>query len=218
MSVDAFPGIPARRAGPGRSASHRQRGSWPPGAGTCSWRHLQAALPGCLLLLAACQAPGRTAATTAGSPLPGGTYFGTTAVPEDARTARARVGTTLMVNKIVRDFSVAYDRQGMTGVIAAIDQCYVTAISPLRMPQDVRDCLVLDMMAFRIDHTVSGSGPPGGPQQMAYFQKAAAARRWDRYAPLGNLARGEEAASFMTNGSELVLQEYNRRRAAPRVS
>ncbi|MHB0670180.1 hypothetical protein [Roseomonas mucosa] len=209
MSVAASPQTSARRAGSGRQASLSQHGLW---------LRLPAALPCCLLLLAACQAPGRRVSPSAGSPLLGDTFIGMAAVPEDVRTARVRVGVTIMVNNIIRDFTAAYDRQGMPGVIAAIDQCYVTAISPLRTPQDVRDCLGLDMMAFRIDYAVSGSGPPGGPQQLPYFRKAAAARRWDRYAPLGNLARGEEAASFMTNASELILQEYNRRRAAPRVS
>ena len=210
MSVATSPQTSwAKRMGSGRRASLGQPGLW---------LRLPAALSCCLLLLAACQAPGRTVSPSAGSPLLSDTSIGMAAVPEDARTARARVGVTMMVNNTIRDFTAAYDRQGMSGVIAAIDQCYVTAISPLRTPQDVRDCLVLDMVAFRIDNAASGNGPPGGPQQMPYFRKAAAARRWDRYAPLGNLARGEEAVGFMTNASELVLQEYNRRRAAPRVS
>ena len=105
----------------------------------------------------------------------------------------------------------------MPGVIASIDQWYLEAIAPTQTPKNVRRCLVLDMVAFRIDQSMSG-GLAGGPQQALYFQRAEAGRRWDRYALLGNLSRGEDTGSFMANGSEVVLQEYYRRRGQVRTS
>ena len=122
-----------------------------------------------------------------------------------------------MIDFVVDRYTFASDRQGMAGVIAAIDECYLSAIAPGKRPQDVRNCLVLDMLAFRIDQQVSG-GPPGNDRQLPFFQRARAAQRWERYAPLGNLRPGEDAASFMMNGSEASLFELERRRRAPRMS
>ncbi len=122
---------------------------------------------------------------------------------------------TAMINAVLYRYTIAWDRQGMSGVVDAITDCYRSAIMPGSEPQDVRNCLVLDMMAFRIDHQVSG-GPPGGPRQLPFFQRDQAGRRWERYAPLGNLVPGTDAASFMKNGSDAALLELERRRRAPR--
>ena len=61
---------------------------------------------------------------------------------------------TAMINAVLYRYTIAWDRQGMSGVVDAITDCYRSAIMPGSEPQDVRNCLVLDMMAFRIDHQV----------------------------------------------------------------
>lgn len=169
-------------------------------------RYFRFLAPACLLVMTACQGPvqGGTTGSFAGGDA-------ATVWPSDARDGAAQAEVFALTQFVVGRFTSAYDRQGMSGVIASIDQCYLEAIAPTQTPRDVRRCLVLDMMAFRIDQSMSG-GPAGGPRQLPYFQRAVAGRRWDRYAPLGNLRRGEDAGSFMANGSEVVLQEYNRRR------
>lgn len=140
---------------------------------------------------------------------------------QPGRMATGREGLTpaaaAMIDFVVDRYTFASDRQGMAGVIAAIDECYLSAIAPGKRPQDVRNCLVLDMLAFRIDQHVSG-GPPGNDRQLPFFQRARAAQRWERYAPLGNLRPGEDAASFMMNGSDAAAFELERRRRAPRMS
>lgn len=160
-----------------------------------------------LSLFSACQM-----ANPQGSLAPGGP------VTQNAASAQSiPASAAVLVRTVVDSYTFAADRQGMAGVIAAIDECYRGAVAPTKRPSDVRTCMVFDMMAFRIDQQVSG-GAPGNDRQLPYFQRAQAARRWERYAPLGNLRPGEEAASFMMNGSEVALIELNRRRAAPRVS
>lgn len=160
-----------------------------------------------LSLLAACQMSNPQSSLAPGGP------FVQSATSSQAVPAAAAV----LIRTVVDSYTFAADRQGMAGVIAAVDECYRSAVAPNKRPADVRTCLVLDMMAFRIDQQVSG-GAPGNDRQLPYFQRAQAARRWERYAPLGNLQPGDEAASFMMNGSEVALIELNRRRAAPRAS
>lgn len=169
-----------------------------------------AQLAGVLLLslaLTACQTSGSSA------PLASGTQPGRMATGREGLTPAAAA----MIDFVVDRYTFASDRQGMAGVIAAIDECYLSAIAPGKRPQDVRNCLVLDMLAFRIDQHVSG-GPPGNDRQLPFFHRARAAQRWERYAPLGNLQPGQDTASFMMNGSEASLFELERRRRAPRMS
>ncbi|RYF20376.1 MAG: hypothetical protein EOO77_08150 [Oxalobacteraceae bacterium] len=142
---------------------------------------------------------------------------GAQTIPGVTASQTVPAAAAVLIRTVVDSYTFAADRQGMAGVIAAIDECYRGALAPNKRPADVRTCMVLDMMAFRIDQQVSG-GAPGNDRQLPYFQRAKAAQRWERYAPLGNLQPGQEAASFMMNGSEVALMELNRRRAAPRVS
>jgi hypothetical protein len=130
---------------------------------------------------------------------------------EDQRVAEVAAAQT---NLAADRFMGAYDRRGMSGVIEQIQECYRYATTVNRRPQVVRDCLVLDMTALRIDQQVSG-GPPGGPQQLPFFRRATADARWARYAPLGNLMPGEDAGNYMFNASDAVLFEIARRRGTP---
>lgn len=81
------------------------------------WLRSQVLGPGCILLLAACQGPVRREAVgTSGGPTVSAAW------PPDAGDSAAQAEVFALTQFVVGRYTSAYDRQGMTGVIASIDQ------------------------------------------------------------------------------------------------
>lgn len=73
--------------------------------------------PSCVLLLAPCHGPfQREAVGTSGGPTVSAAW------PPDAKDSGAQTEVFALTQFVVGRYTSAYDRQGMTGVVASIDQ------------------------------------------------------------------------------------------------
>jgi hypothetical protein len=90
---------------------------------------------------------------------------------------------------------------GMAGVIADIEACYAGATHPVIDVYTLRDCLILDYVAYHNDHTVGlafGAGP------LPYFTDATAIQRWKNYGLVADYRTPTELAGYLRDASQLV--------------
>lgn len=107
---------------------------------------------------------------------------------------------TGLANRFVR----ARQAGGMVGVSADVQSCYQTAT----LPRQVRDCLVLDAVARRVDLETSRSLPGAG---LPYFSEQAVTQRWAHYNRAANFQNLQQQLSYMRNGSDAVILEMAKR-------
>jgi hypothetical protein len=90
---------------------------------------------------------------------------------------------------------------GMAGVIADIEACYAGVTHPVIDVYALRDCLILDYVAYHNDHTVGqafGAGP------LPYFTDATAIQRWKNYGLVADYRTPAELAGYLRDASQLV--------------
>jgi len=113
-------------------------------------------------------------------------------------TDRSLNSVERMVHGLALRFADARDRGGMFGVSADIQTCYAQAVRPAQ----VRDCLVLDAVARRIDMTTAKALPGGS---LPYWTETAVTHRWARYNRSANFPDIQTQLEYMAHGSEAVL-------------
>jgi hypothetical protein len=90
---------------------------------------------------------------------------------------------------------------GMAGVIDDIGKCYARASSLVIEIYALRDCLVLDYVAYRTDVTI-GRRIDGAP--LPFFTDQAFAARAGRYAQLDGFTTTQQLMKYLTDTNELV--------------
>lgn len=148
-----------------------------------------AAAAALLVLVTGCQQAGEPAAYTSNS--------------------RSDMRRAAMLRQVSDEFITAYRLAGTTGVTTAITRCYLRAITPPATPLDMRTCMVLDMLAWRIDVEVSGQGT-AGDRLLPLFQPAATGYRWNRYAAFTTLGTAEEVIAITLDDAQGALAQLNR--------
>lgn len=138
-----------------------------------------------VLVMAGCQMPNAPQATAA---------------PTEAIDPAVR----RMVGNLATRFTRARQAGGMVGVSADIQSCYQQAA----LPRQVRDCLVLDAVARRIDMEAARTIPGG---ELPYFTEQAVTRRWAQHNRAGNFPDLPTQISYMRNASDAVILEMAKR-------
>jgi hypothetical protein len=90
---------------------------------------------------------------------------------------------------------------GVAGVIADIDSCYAGATHPVIDVYTLRDCLILDYVAYHNDHTV---GQAFGMAPLPYFTDATAIQRWKNYGLVADYRTPTELAGYLRDAGQLV--------------
>ena len=109
-----------------------------------------------------------------------------------------------MVASLAARFTRARQAGGMVGVSVDIQSCYQQAA----LPRQVRDCLVLDAVARRIDMEAARTIPGG---ELPYFSQQAVTRRWAQHNRAANFPDISTQLSYMRNGSDAVILEMAKR-------
>jgi hypothetical protein len=138
---------------------------------------------------------------TAGCQQAGGTPGYTPRSVSDLRRAS-------MLAQVTSQFIAGYRLSRMTGVTTAITRCYLYAITPPATPLDMRTCMVLDMLAWRVNGGVPGGGAAGN-QLATFFQPNATGYRWARYAAFTTLGTAEEVIAITMEDSMSALALLN---------
>jgi hypothetical protein len=89
----------------------------------------------------------------------------------------------------------------MAGAIADIEACYAGAAHRAIDVYTLRDCLILDYVAYHYDHSVGrafGAGP------LPYFTDATAIQRWKYYGLVADYRTPAELAGYLRDASQLV--------------
>lgn len=90
---------------------------------------------------------------------------------------------------------------GMAGVIEDIENCYALARQPPIKRNEIRDCLVLDTVAFYdeslFDQTFGARGLP-------YFEPSTRTARWSYYGPLASFDDVGRQVHYMAERAALV--------------
>ena len=102
----------------------------------------------------------------------------------------------------------------MAGAVADIEKCYATATLLVAKVFELRDCLVLDYVAYRTDFTI-GRRLFGGP--LPYFEDRVAAMRWVKYGKLAQFDSPGRLAEYLRNTNALVQADLAQMNAAPIV-
>ena len=114
--------------------------------------------------------------------------------------------TTRMFN-IASRFEQARHQGGMTGVTADIEKCYATAAFLVAKIFELRDCLVLDYVAYR------SFGVAASP----YFEPKTITARWTRYGAPAQFDTQNRLARYVQNAYSLVQADLAQMNAAPIV-
>jgi len=107
---------------------------------------------------------------------------------------------TRMQNVAAR-FEQARRRGGMAGVIADIDDCYKSATAPIIKVYSLRDCLVLDYVAFRTDVAI---GRRLFHQALPFFEDQVFVRRTSHYAQIDGFTSPAQLANYFNDAGTLV--------------
>lgn len=128
------------------------------------------------------------------------------AAPQSAAYSSTAIdpGVQQMVSTLAARFTRARQAGGMVSVSADIQQCYQQAA----LPRQVRDCLVLDAVARRIDVEAARTIPGG---ELPYFSEQAVTRRWAQHNRAANFPDLPTQLSYMRNGSDAVILEMAKR-------
>lgn len=141
------------------------------------------------LLLTACQAPGTR-------PPPGA---GQAAGQNPTMTPAAWAEAGYLVDR----FEAARQQGGMTGVSADIQQCYARATRPVVQRLPLRECMVLDTFASRLDAETAKIMP--GVGGMPYYQAQTVAARYGRYGPMAGFADPQVLGGYLAQGSNSMF-------------
>ena len=108
------------------------------------------------------------------------------------------------VNRRMHALAVRYvhdEVSGMTGVIADLQNCYVSASQFRAKANALRDCLILDAVAFyeanRFDQAFGATGLP-------YSNPETKTARWSYYEPLAGFNDVDRQLHYMTERAALV--------------
>lgn len=114
------------------------------------------------------------------------------------------------IGRRMRDLATRYvhDKEaGMAGIIEDIQNCYALASQPPIIRSNVRDCLVLDTVAFYdesvFDQTFGARGLP-------YFEPSARTARWSYYGPLANFDDVGQQVHYMAERAALVQMDIQK--------
>ena len=121
---------------------------------------------------------------------------------------------TTRMAAIASRFEQARHEGGMAGAVADIEKCYATATLLVAKVFELRDCLVLDYVAYRTDFTI-GRRLFGGP--LPYFEDQVAAMRWVKYGKLAQFDSPGRLAEYLRNTNALVQADLAQMNAAPIV-
>ena len=101
---------------------------------------------------------------------------------------------------------------GMAGVTAGIDKCYAAATFPVVNIMGVRDCMVLDYVAYRTDVTI---GRTAFGMALPFFDDRVAMARLQRYAPFAQLEPQSRMLRYLNDSNGLVQQDLAQINAEP---
>lgn len=100
----------------------------------------------------------------------------------------------------------AFNPFGMAGLRDRAEFCYHRATVPRLRVQALRNCLVYDYTAFRIDGRVRSAQGGHSP----YWEREALNKRWGRYGPLAGFETAEAMLAYQRQGSDAVFAELVR--------
>ena len=149
-----------------------------------------------ILLLAGCQAPGPGSLAAIQQPAPPGVVM--------TPAAWAQAG------RLADRFNAAFHQGGMTEVSSDIEQCYATATRPYVQRLPLRECLILDTFAFRLNKQVERTLTAAGG--MAFYEQPAFAGRLGRYGPLAGFTDPEVLGGYVGQGSNTIFSVLAQRR------
>lgn len=118
-----------------------------------------------------------------------------------------RADADTRMTAIAARFEADRNRGGMSGVIADIEGCYASAVRPVTRVYALRDCLVLDYVAYKTDVAV-GRGAYG--QGLPYFSDQTATQRWGRYGPLAQFDSPQRLLRYLDDANGLVQLRLQR--------
>ena len=126
--------------------------------------------------------------------------------PQTTAASNVAIDTAVrqMVSNLASRFTRVRQAGGMVGVSGDIQTCYQQAV----LPRQVRDCLVLDAVARRIDMEAARTIPGG---ELPYFSEQAVTRRWAQHNRAANFPDIPTQLSYMRNGSDAVILEMAKR-------
>ncbi len=102
---------------------------------------------------------------------------------------------------VAQRFVADQQRGGMAGVTEDIEACYARATSPAVDVYTLRDCIVLDDVAYRHDMTV---GRSFGMGSLPYFAPTVITQRWEKYGPMAQYQSLQEIAGYTRDANDLV--------------
>ena len=114
------------------------------------------------------------------------------------------------IEQRMRDLATRYvhDKEaGMAGAIEDVQNCYASASQPPIKRDEVRDCLVLNTVAFYdeslFDQTFGAKGLP-------YFEPNTRIARWSYYGPLASFDDVSRQVHYMAEGAALVQMDIQK--------
>lgn len=115
-------------------------------------------------------------------------------------------------NALADRFEADRAQGGMVGVSADIERCYVGATRPQVDRLQLRQCMVFDTFAVRLNAEVARSMP--GLGDLPWYQTHAAVLRANHYGPLAGFTDPEVLAGYLKQGSNTVFAALAARRRA----
>lgn len=112
--------------------------------------------------------------------------------------------------KRMRDLAARYihDKEaGMAGVVADIQNCYALAGPPSIKSNAIRDCLILDTVAFYEDNLFDQVFRMMG---LPYFEPNTRTARWGYYGPLARFDNVSRQVHYMAERAALVQMEIQK--------
>lgn len=157
---------------------------------------------GAILVLAGCQMPQQPRQFGGTSPALRATY--TQASLQQA-------------NRQVDRFEAARSTQGMSGVSADIENCYRNTTRPVLQFVPLRECMIYDTFAVRLDEEVTKQLGLGGG--IPFFSKQAFGVRLQRYAAQAGFYEPQVMVGYLRQGADTMFAVVvDRQRSSPRRS
>ena len=149
-----------------------------------------------ILLLTGCQAPGPGSTAAIQQPAPPGVVMTPAALAQGSQLADR--------------FKAAFHQGGMTEVSSDIERCYATATQPYVQRLPLRECLILDTFAFRLNENVER--PLTAVGGMPFYEQPAFARRLGRFGPLAGFTDPAVLGGYVGQGSNTIFSVMASRR------
>jgi len=149
------------------------------------------------MLLTACQAPGPA---------------GAGAKQAISRPGNVTPAAWAYANMLADRFEADRAQGGMVGVGSDIKQCHAGATRPRVDRLQLRQCMVFDTFAVRLNAEVDRAMPGFG--DLPYYQTHAAVLRANHYGPLAGFNDPEVLSGYLMQGSNTVFAALAARRRA----